>query len=385
MRLPLLSFLLLSASVGFAQKAPSDYVVTTAGDTLRGQVRQVGRHFSRVLLYRAGQASAEFTAADITAFGGAQGIESVSRTVGRNGKPQFVKPLVAGYVNLFAGENDQQEKRYYLQVPDSAYVIEVAPITNQLTLARNLAGCSTFDFGSNAFQARYPYSNAGLTKLVLDYNRCKQPQQPSRLVKHGTGVQLNVGLKGGLNLLSSDLLPETLNPTAHSRAGFQGGFMVNMATRTPLSVQAEVLYVTYRSEYGPAEATTYNSGIATNTVAATLKFSQIQIPLLVRYTLGHGAVRPFANAGFVFGNNLNNNSTYYYPKSPSTPNRTLGLTQTVFGFAGGAGLTLYRASQPFLSLEARYDRLEPSFNVNTNSEATVGLLHLLHFDAGLYF
>ncbi|MDO7848176.1 porin family protein [Hymenobacter sp. M29] len=385
MRSLLLFPLLLASSVGFAQQIQPNYVVTTTGDTLRGQVQQVGRHFSRVRLHRPGQSPAEYSASEITSFGSGKEPERVSRADGPHSQPRFVQPLVTGYVSLFGGENEQQEKRYYLQVPDSTYLIEVAPTTNQLTLARNLVGCATFDFGSNAFQARYPYSTTGLTKLVMDYNRCKQPQLPSRVVKHSTGVQLHAGLKAGLNILNCDLAPETLKSTIHNNVGFQGGFIVNMATRTPFSVQAEVLYLSYRSEYGPAEATGYNSGIASNTISATLKFSQIQIPLLLRYTVGRGVLRPFANAGFVFGNNLSNKSTYHYPKSPSTPELPIGVAQTVFGFAGGAGLTLHRAGQPFLTLEARYNRLEPNVNNNINAEAMVGNLRVLHLDAGLYF
>lgn len=384
MRLPLLlTFSLLSTYASRAQSTPPDFIVTTAGDTLRGEVRQIGKHFSKVRLYRPGQAPVQFSAAEATSFGSIRGVESVSRTVAPQGQPQFVKPLVVGPVSLFTGENAQQDKRYYLQIPDSTYLIEVAPVTSQLTLARNLAGCQAFEFGTNAFQRQYPYSNAGLSALVMTYNRCQQPQLLSRIVKHSTGIQFFAGVKAGLNMSRGVVLPDVFTAGPRKNVGVQGGFMVNVATRTPLSVQVEALYVALRSENGPAEATTYNSGIPTNTVSATLQLDQVQVPLLLRYTLGHNTIRPFFNAGFVFSNNIRNRSAIHFPNSPTTADVPISIARTSLGFAGGGGLTIYRAWRPFLTFEIRYDQLEPNYN-STALGIEAGSQKLLHFDAGFY-
>ena len=48
----LLPLLLLSAFAGFAQSTPPDYVVTTAGDTLRGNLQLLGKQYTRVRLHR---------------------------------------------------------------------------------------------------------------------------------------------------------------------------------------------------------------------------------------------------------------------------------------------------------------------------------------------
>jgi hypothetical protein len=109
------------------QISHSDYVVTYAGDTLRGQVRQVSKHHDNIRLFRPGQATREYSATEVRSYGNSSGPEGVSRLLKLQGPPRFVAPLVEGPVSLFAGEDEQQNKRFYLQLPDSAYLIEIPP------------------------------------------------------------------------------------------------------------------------------------------------------------------------------------------------------------------------------------------------------------------
>ena len=112
-------------------------------------MRQTGKHNRNIRLDRAGQATAGYGAADIASFGLGHQTKGVSRRVSARGGAQFMHPLVRDYVSLYTGENEQQDRRYYLQLPDSAHVIKVALVNNQLILARNLPGCSTVVFGTN--------------------------------------------------------------------------------------------------------------------------------------------------------------------------------------------------------------------------------------------
>jgi opacity protein-like surface antigen len=377
----LLPFSLLTVSASFAQSAQPDFVVTANGDTLRGRIRQVGKEFGPIRLYRPGQEPAVYGPSEARSFGSARGSEGESHTVGKQGKPQFVVPLVKGYVSLFTGENEKREKRYYLQVPDSAYVIEVALVTNQLTLARNLPGCPKLVFGSMELQRRYRYTNTGLSALVMAYNQCRQPQQPTTVVKRSSGLRLTGGLKVGLNLSDFQLLEKPFPATNTGSTGYQGGATLSLATRTSFSVQAEALYMTLRSTYGPYEASPGNSGIPSNTNLVSVRYNQFQFPVLVRYTLGFGNFRPFANAGVLYGMNTSNGSILTYPIAPSFKTVPLSIAKNYYGFAMGAGLAVHRAGLPGLTLEARYDNMEGT----NNERGFIQKQTSLRFDLGISF
>lgn len=358
MNLPLLFLAFgLSITAAQAQKSQHDYLVKATGDTVRGRIQQVGKHYTKVRLYQNGAAPVEFSAADATSYGSPAGIMGVSRQVGTHGPRQFVTPLVTGYVSVFSGENAQQDKRFYLQQADSAYVVEVSPLTAQLTYARQLPGCPALEFGSNKIQDQYRYNAAGVSALVMAYNRCRQPQQPTAVVKRSSGARLAVGVKAGINVSDFQLLTDPF-PGTHTRStGFQGGATFNLATRTPFSVQVEALYATLRSTYGPFENSTFNSGIPSNTNLVTIHYDQFQVPLLLRYTFGYGNLRPYVNAGGLYGTNLSNTSSLTYPIATNPP-IPVSIAKTSFGYAAGGGIAMHRAGLPVMTLEVRYDHMD---------------------------
>ena len=252
MRNLFLAALLLSGPLAATaqRSAAPDYVVTTAGDTLRGHLRRVGSQYQLVRLYRPGQAPADFTPADATSFGSSQGPEKVTRRLTPSAPPRFMTPVVEGPVGLLAGENTRQKPAFFLQLPDSASLVEVPSGNNVLLLARALPGCASIDFGTDEFQRRYPYSRRGLAALVADYNRCRYPERPGRSLTRMRTTQLYFGVKAGVNLLQLELYPEIFPvSTGRQNTGFQGGVMMHMATRTRFSAQAELLYVALRSTY----------------------------------------------------------------------------------------------------------------------------------------
>lgn len=77
----LILFLLLSAMATWAQKNPKDYLVTMTGDTVRDRIQQVGKHYGKVRLHRAGTPPADFGPAEIASYSSASGPIAVSRKV----------------------------------------------------------------------------------------------------------------------------------------------------------------------------------------------------------------------------------------------------------------------------------------------------------------
>ncbi|WP_324677265.1 porin family protein [Hymenobacter sp. GOD-10R] len=342
-----------------AQHTATDYVVTAAGDTLRGRIQLVGKHAQLIRLYRPGMPAAEFSANQARSYGDASEPIGISKTVGPHGTPQFVRPLVQGYVTLYGGENAQGDKRYYLQPTDSTYLIEVPPSTARLTFHRLLAGCSSLDFGDDATVRQYPYNYSGMTRLIMAYNTCRQPSQPSKLAKATSGLRASFGLKAGLNW-SDFSLSATPYEGNHTQAiGYQGGAFLHFTTKTRFSVQVEATYLALRSNYGPTDAYTGTS-LYSATSSVSIRYSQVQMPLLLRYTLGYGNVRPYINAGPSYGLNFKNQSATIRQRSDQAQaeHYTLGHPdRSSLGWVGGVGLLIDRPALPILSVEARFDKL----------------------------
>lgn len=381
MRTLLLSTLLAGTSM-LAVAQPSagpDYVVTTAGDTLRGHLRLMGRHYQQVRLYRAGQPPADFGAADIGAFGSAQGPEKVARRLGSTAPPRFLTPVVEGRVGLLAGENARDKPAFFLQLPDSTSLLEVPAGNNVLLLAQALPGCPSIDFGTEEFQRRYPYSRRGLADLVVDYNRCRYPASPGRSLAHLRTTRVYFGIKAGFNTLRLDLYTGALPASeARQNTGFQGGAVLRAETRSRFSGQAELLFVASRSTYDPVVLDRNHLINSNSVVSATVRYNQLQLPLLVGYTAGHGVLRPFANAGALVATTLSNSSELHFPKSSTPFDSPIDIASFTYGAVVGGGLMLYQDWRPRLSLEARY-----MFN---NTQALLGERNAtVQVNAGWFF
>ena len=353
MKLPVILFILsLSTSVALAQNSQPDYLVKANGDTLRGRVQLLGSGSSTVRLLRAGQPAADFSASEARSYGSAAGVGGVSKQVGPHGAPRFLTPLVAGYVSAYAGQNDEKEPRFYLQPADSTYAVEVSPGTAQLTYARQLVGCPQLEFGSNKIQSQYPYTSTGVSALVVAYNQCRFPQQATQRVQRDTGLRTSFGLKAGVNTSDFTVVSDDYRSSHTDALGFQAGVMLNVATRTHFSLQLEALYVKLQSSYSGG-ANSYNSGIQSNTLTTHMRFSQLQVPLLLRYTAGHGKLRPYLNIGPSIARNFSNFSSYSIPATLTTSREIpIELAPYSIGLAGGVGLNVQR-----LSVELRYDRM----------------------------
>ena len=363
----------LSATAAIAQRpTKQDYVVTTVGDTLRGQILVSGNG-NTVRLRQADGKRIEFGPTEASSYGDAAGVMGVAQKVGPHGAVQFVAPLVQGPVSLYGGKDSQGKRNYLLQLPDTAYLIEIRPQTAQLTFHKLLSGCETLQFGTNEAQHRYPICYTGLSRLVMDYNACTQPQRPSQLIKSSAGLRFTYGLKGGLNLSDFQLSPEPY-PTEQKQAnGYQAGIFLRASNKTRFSLLLEANYVSLRSTYGPAN---YPNGIFSYTRTVSIQYTQVQLPLLVRYTFGTGPIKPFLNAGRLYAISLNNKSTMIDRRtiSPFTETyRPIDKPEGSFGWTLGAGSIIRYSSLPELSLEARYDRVQYKGGRHTSLRFDVGI------------
>ncbi|MBC6989343.1 porin family protein [Hymenobacter sp. BT491] len=348
----------LTAFAATAQRVNQDYLVTAGGDTLRGRL-QIPHKLKTVRLFQGGKSISEFTPVEAVSYGDASGPIGVSKRIGPHGPAQFVAPLVLGYVSLYAGDDTKGDHRYYLQAADSAYVIEVPPATATLVLNRHLGGCATLQLGTEESNRRYRYKYVGMSRLIMDYNACRQPQQASHLMKPSKGWHASYGIKLGINASRFAFSHDPYMGNHSKLIGYQAGASLHLTNKTAFSVQLEATYLSLRSLYEPTP-------VSNPTVTTSIDYSQLQLPLLLRYTIGHGTVRPYLNTGLSAGVNFKNYSTDLYQYSTqadiSIKKPISALGNFSLGAAAGMGIMISRPSMPTLSLEARYDRMLDGFS-----------------------
>ena len=196
--------------------------------------------------------------------------------------------------------------------------------------------------------------NATLSRIVTDFaRRLGDPPTAADLATHNAKLQK----------YAEDGYPVVL--IAHS----QGNLFVNSAFDTLRTSKpdapAKVVHIapaspTLRGDYAPAPIYTGTS-LYSLTGSTRIRFLQLQIPLLLRYRLGHGPVlQPYLNAGPCYGQTFSNSSAIVYRYSNRTEDETLALQLSdrfSLGYVAGAGVLIRRRTGPSLNLEVRFDQV----------------------------
>lgn len=347
-----LIFSILSITQLSAQKQTPDFLVTAAGDTLRGQV-SFNKRLQEVQFKQSGQPTQTFTATQAVAYGDETGTIRVSKAVHRQAAPKFLAPLLQGPVSLYSGENADGETRYFLQPADSAYVVEIQPRTPRLTYLRVMPGCAGLDFSQFSIESRYRYSATSLQQLVQTYNDCRYPQLLSTVPNSIGGYRTLFGVKAGVNATRfNEKQPSLGQPQANY--AYQAGLFLLVSSKRAWGFQTEITYAKIKSRYRPVNV--YN-GYApyTTTRAVDIDYSQLQIPFLIRYTFPSTNWRPYLNAGPAYSFNFNRESVEIFQDSDKlAPTRRPLNTPTSnnIGMVIGAGVLL---PKPKLSVEGRFD------------------------------
>ncbi|KAA9327140.1 PorT family protein [Hymenobacter busanensis] len=369
-------FVFLSSAVALAvvpgavqaQRAATGYVVTAAGDTIRGVVSQKAAEAraQQVRLTPANGPTTTYAAAELRSYSATRQDLLLSKSVGP--KAQFVKPLVLGYASLYTGVNPAGDLRFYLQAPDSTGLQELTPGQVQLQLHRTLGGCPSLHFGDDEAMRRYPHTARGLTRAVLEYNSCRRPGQPSRQPRVTSGWRASYGLKAGPNvtglffsyyqgLYYSQIFDDFHLKSTRPGLGFQAGPYANIAFRNHASVQVELQYSIVRAS-SPVRGVYTGTTLYTATEEGTYRLTQLYLPVLARYTFGTGQCRPFINVGPSFAAGLSHSTVLTYRRSDRPGTETLPVYlpgSSTLGIAAGLGLVWARSTGALLALEARHD------------------------------
>jgi hypothetical protein len=332
---------LLLASCPAAAQAPAvvpklaSYLVTSQGDTLRGQLtvpRLATRH--GVTLRTSAQATRHFEAQELRVVQLPDGRQLIRRALAAGRNPNtgavdsatvLLQPLVAGAATLYrydAAADPQSQTAQeasgaiqYLVELSSHNLVRLRPATYQTTLAALLKDCPAV---AEAVP-RTTFDPAKLADLLLRYTtqcHASTPAHDYRPIQPPNPLRLLVSLRAGVQ--QGKLFYEYGGPLAQTNAQATTaavvGLELRLANAGPWSLTSGLQYLWHRNETAsvqPARLGTTNVGQPL-VLPAAVSVQQLQVPVLVRYTLGKRPLQPYLAAGPTFGFYYRNQTQFSY-------------------------------------------------------------------------
>jgi hypothetical protein len=373
-------------------------VLTTAGDTLRGQLDYRGeRRNSRICRFRTANEApvTSYKPEDLRGYGlpgGAQYqtiVVPLAKQQSALGlaadsvyEPVFAEALVLGRASLLYLHDQGDATRYFIRVGTGRPRELPAPRQVETTVngrsetrpsedfRRVLAASMKDCFAVQPELSKVRRETNSLIKVVRQYNECVGGPAASPVgAERRARVRLALVAGGQRRTLtySSQQLPfgsssevRDLTTTAKPELLLGLGLQANLVgLNRNLSVRIEGLLEsqTFRSQQTVA---TYFSNV-TATDEFRTQLTQLQLPVMLRYTYPKGPIRPFIQGGFLVSHFLKvrsearsklSTASQFDPWVPFVKEpRRLEL-----GYTAGLGLTTARANGRNVALELRYGR-----------------------------
>ncbi|MGI4735364.1 MAG: hypothetical protein ACRYG7_09315 [Janthinobacterium lividum] len=383
------------------------YLVRTQGDTVRGLLR-VPRYVTDEGLRFRPKADAplqKITARELRAFGLQDGRRFVKRMlpVRRNAETGVVdsaavllQQLVAGYASFYRYDVDvarhrseaeytQSETVQYFIEAGSKNLVQVRRAAQQVTLAVVFQDCPAVV----AAVRHTLFDEYKLSNLVLRYDRechANAPVYDYRLPEPVSTVQVLVSARVGMQRSTLFYPSSYYLPKLESQSATQPifGLELRLAYAGPWSLIVGVNYARLRSTatlVQPAQLGTINAGQFLN-LPISVEAQSLQAPVLVRYTVGHGLLRPYVAAGPMFGMYITNqttlsnttltyvggNTTYYRTDVTTTPVQNPRSTSPTVSGVVRLGLQ-FKTKTRFSPL------LEAQYSAGSDSENNPGVLN----------
>lgn len=323
------------------------YVVPLAGDTLRGEVQELGElRNSLTCRFRPSPAAPPTdyapTAARAYGFTGSAQYEArpvpPADTARTTPTPLFVEVLVSGPAQLYTCR-DHGHMRYFVAVGAAgARLRELAERrvktfsngfeayeTRSLyrdTLAAALRACPAVQ----VLLPKLPFQQVALGRVITQYNECVggPAAVSTRLAPRSRGPVLSLlgGYQYGTLSLSGSSPFFNVAPPLHQGSPVGGlglSFTLPQTRRTvTLRLEAQYAHEVYEGEYSGLLPT----GALPTPQLNKYKFdlTYLHVPVLLRYTLlRNPKLRPFLEAGFVYSRLLQSNSAFSAQQSPAPP------------------------------------------------------------------
>lgn len=300
----LLAGLLLLAPASFAQQFyTSGYAVTTAGDTLRGDIR-VKTNALIEFRHPETKLEKEFSTADVRAFSTGQH-QYVAATwqedSGETGRA-FVRLRLNGYVKLYLLPQEMKEFSYVMQLPDQTFV----PLRGKAAwgkLATLLTECENARFTRSLDVRSFHYDLGYFERVITAYNACVRPELTAKVARNS--FHFDAGILAGISrnhwdyyfpgrsLIPSlpvhQVMPAAIRPTF--------GAFVTLMPQKRLSLTLEAHFTNYKSQWEFVYSSTQSPRIVSNYF---FEESYLAVPLTGQYVWLDGKVRSYVRGGVGF-------------------------------------------------------------------------------------
>jgi Outer membrane protein beta-barrel domain len=372
-------FLVATAGLATAAQAQSGftpgYVVTTASDTLRGEVDVRGEaQNSLTCRFRpaASAAPTEYTPDQLKSYGlSSPRRQYVSRPLS-TGKPVFAQVVYPGRLSLYSVVLPEQDVQYFTAKPTETSLILLTQRDTveveydnrqqrevrvkkrfplfQPILVNLMNGC----YPAQALVPKTALNRASLVKLFSVYNTCdQQPARPTAPEDGYRRVRPVLLVGGSLARITYSGYP-AFSSDAHVQVG--AGLQFNPESFNPrLSLQLQALYARtlFSRQYTVAAGGIFQGQTTREDVYA--RFQTVQVPLLLRVNLSRSAIRPYLQAGPMAALNFGRESyrNYYQPNSSVANRNEFSLQPFSLGGVGAGGVSVPVGSLGRVQLEGR--------------------------------
>ncbi|OON69109.1 porin family protein [Hymenobacter sp. CRA2] len=398
---------LLCVGSALAVQAQSDfrpgYIVQPAGDTLRGEVDYRGaQRSSRLARFRpsASGAVTEYQPEQLRGYGfpGSRAYESHEVVADSSNRRQryFLEVLAVGKASVYSLRDEKDREHYYLSLgtepvaelvkrtvrvkdADGRMFDQEQPIYRNM-LAAAFSACPDVQ----GHLSKLPFSSGALAGAAARYNECmsgsvmKGGSVRQRPKAHAT---FTVTAGAGTSTL-------TIKESAYSSDGEYKGSLkpvVGLGMNFSIPAVSEKLSFQLEGQYHAQSYNLYSSwGTSTSPAPASQKtsFSYVRVPVLLRYSLQRGLVRPYVQAGITLGMALEKETDLRL--FPTYHLETLAIDNSIRrfeqAFAGGVGVRIGREGARKLSVEARYERSNGFSTVVGTSTTVARIFGLLSYD-----
>ncbi|MBX0290828.1 PorT family protein [Hymenobacter sp. HSC-4F20] len=402
-RLLLLPVLTVTATAVAQSNFQAGYVVPLSGDTLRGEVDTRGELRGATLCrFRATPKTppTEYKPTDVRAYGFAAG--GVYRALALpTAAPTlvFMQVLAEGKLSLVRYTDETEAKHYYAQTTGSALlqplvqrdttVLQINPqtrvehkVSTRVYAFRNVLWQLMAD--CPAVQTKLPgleLLEAQLTKTVAAYNSCVGG--PQRTITQRTGKLLFSVSGGAYHATATYQDGKSYDLTSDFLASVGAGVQIHPAYFSPhLSFVGELWYTQQKYSLSYEAEGTLGAGYQRT---LDVQVASIGVPVLLRYSLTQGGVRPYVQAGFVYKQNIQRDAekTDYLPRLSSAPSASpVELKSYNIGGVFGVGVSIPTGSYGSINLEGRLDKLDNTSAAANTISGSQGIALLASYTFG---
>lgn len=347
--------------------AQEGYIVTQAGDTIRGLIKD-RVDLSEQLLFqpRGGSDYKEYTPEEVAAFQyegdyyyKAMPVPNEDKTV----TTKFLLCLLQGEIGLYEGPD-----YLYVEKPaNTLYRLEEETVQTKATQVRDrkkyMGTLSYLMADCPAVQeviARTKLNPPGLIKLVTRYNECVNPAQQTKRTTEPAKIDVRWGIKSGVSFNNIDYY--TIGNTGGifirdydfvGKRSYVGGAMLELSYKNKFAVRSELLI----NQRGGSYDRPVNS---IRIEQLDFSLTTLQAPLSVYYTLPTHRLRPFILGGGTLSYTVAENSYRRLlnaeTRAPVETDVVISTYRRQVGYHAGAGLSYTLNSGGQLGIEYVYER-----------------------------